>query len=132
MTAPRMSWRLALGTSLALAVTASIPAAAEEEEGLVGHDPSNVIPLLGAEPMDLLAPAGSVLSSQAWLRAAGADPAGGTMPQTDLFLGPDLGDSGSGSSRTQAARCPSTPLNGIGKPITRSTTFCSAMILVYR
>ncbi|MEA2027191.1 MAG: hypothetical protein U9O18_10915, partial [Chloroflexota bacterium] len=109
MTAPRPSWRVALGTSLALALTVAIPAVAEEEEGPIGHDPSNVIPLLGSEPMDLLGPAGPMLSGQAWLRAAGADPGQGAIPTSDLQLGPDLGTTGSGSSRTQAA--------GAGAPV---------------
>jgi len=109
MTAPRPSWRVALGTSLALALTVAIPAVAEEEEGPIGHDPSNVIPLLGSEPMDLLGPAGPMLSGQAWLMAAGADPGQGAIPASDLQLGPDLGTTGSGSSRTQAA--------GAGAPV---------------
>jgi hypothetical protein len=108
MTAPRTSWRVALGTSLALALTVAIPAAAEEEEGPIGHDPSNVIPLLGAEPMDLLSPASSVLSGQAWLSAAGADPSAGSSAENDLYLGPGLGTT-SGTSRTQAA--------GAGAPV---------------
>ena len=91
MTAPRPSWRVALGTSLALALTVAIPAAAEEEEGPIGHDPTNVIPLLGSEPIDLLGPAGSVLSSQAWLMAGGSDPTVRELPTSDPALGPDLG-----------------------------------------
>ena len=54
MTASRPSLRLALGTSIALAVSLSIPAVAEEEEGSLGHDPSSVIGLLDAQPADLL------------------------------------------------------------------------------
>ena len=69
MTAHRMSWRHALGAALALTLTVAIPAAAEEEENPLGQDPSNVIPLIGAEPMDLLGPASGVLSGQAWLMA---------------------------------------------------------------
>ncbi len=110
MTASRTSWRLALGTSLLLALTTAVPAAAEEEEGPIGHDPSNIIPLLGAEPADLLGPAGPMLSGQAWLMAAGADPGEGTLPVTDPLLGPDLGGGGtSASPRTQAA--------GAGAPV---------------
>jgi hypothetical protein len=109
MTALRPSWRLALGTSLVLALTTVIPAAAEEEEGPIGHDPSNVIPLLGATPADLLGPAAPLLSGQAWLRSQGIEPGNGTMPTTDPLLGPDLGNGFTGSSRTQAA--------GAGAPV---------------
>ena len=48
MTAPRMSWRVALGTSIALALSLSVPAAAEEE-GFLDPDPASVIQLVGAE-----------------------------------------------------------------------------------
>jgi hypothetical protein len=106
MTAPRMSWRFALGTSLALTLSLSLPAVAEEEEGRLGEDPSSVIGLLDAQPFDLLSPAGDVLSSQAWLRAAGVDPGQGGMPAYDPWTGTDLG---TGSSRTQAA--------GAGAPV---------------
>ena len=109
MTAPRTSWGAALGTSLALALSLSIPALAQEEEDPIGQDPSNVIPLLGAEPMDLLSPAGQLLSSGAWLVAAGADPASGSFPASEVALGPGLGSDGAGSSRTQAA--------GAGAPV---------------
>jgi hypothetical protein len=109
MTAPRPSWRVALGTSLALALTVAIPAAAEEEEGPIGHDPTNVIPLLGSEPIDLLGPAGSVLSSQAWLMAGGSDPTVRELPTSDPALGPDLGGFSGASPRTQAA--------GAGAPV---------------
>ena len=63
-----------LGASLALSLSISIPALAEEEENPLGQDPSNVIPLIGAEPMDLLGPASGVLSGQAWMMAAGSLP----------------------------------------------------------
>ena len=110
MTAPRPSARLALGTSLLLALTFAVPAAAEEEEGPIGHDPSNVIPLLDAQPADLLGPAGPLLSGQAWLMSQGIDPGQGTMPASDAYLGPDLGGGSVGSSsRTQAA--------GAGAPV---------------
>ncbi len=109
MTAPRTSWRVALGASLALALSISVPAAAEEEEGPIGHDPSNVIPLLGAEPMDLLGPAGQLLTGQAWLMAQGIDPGQGPSTAVDPLLGPNLGTSGGGSNRTQAA--------GAGAPV---------------
>ena len=69
MTASRPSWRIALGASFVLALGASIPVAAEEEEGPVGHDPSNIIRLLDAQPSDLLGPAAQVLSGRAWLMA---------------------------------------------------------------
>jgi len=108
MTAPRSSWRLALGTSLALALSISVPAAAEEENPL-GQDPSNVIPLIGAQPMDLLGPAGDVLSSQAWLMSAGGgDPSAAAVADVDQLLGPGLGAT-TGSTRTQAA--------GAGAPV---------------
>jgi hypothetical protein len=110
MTARRTSWRLALGTTLALAVSISIPAAAEEDENPLGQDPSNVIPLLGASPMDLLAPASGVLSGQAWLMAAGeGDPSAAAVADVDQLLGPGLDTSAGGSNRTQAA--------GAGAPV---------------
>ncbi len=108
MTARRTSWRLALGASLALSLSISVPAAAEEENPL-GHDPSNVIPLIGAEPMDLLGPASGVLSGQAWLMAAGGgDPSAAAVADTEQLLGPGLGVDAS-SDRTQAA--------GAGAPV---------------
>ncbi len=110
MSASRSSWRLALGTSLLLALTTAIPAAAEEEEGGLPPDPSNVIPLIGASPADLLGPAASLLSGQAWLMSQGTDPAQGLLPSGDSNLGPGLGTDSSGSSpRTQAA--------GAGAPV---------------
>jgi hypothetical protein len=110
MSAPRTSWRLALTTSFVLALTTAIPAAAEEEEGPIGHDPSNIIRLLDAQPADLLGPAGNVLSGQPWLMSQGIDPAGGSMPVSDPHLGPDLGPgAGASSNRTQAA--------GAGAPV---------------
>ena len=74
MTGPRMSWRLALGTSLTLALCLPFPAVAEEE-GSLDPDPASVIRLIGAEPVDLLAPASQVLSGQTGLlaQAAAAD-----------------------------------------------------------
>jgi len=105
MTRSRPSLRLAFGTSLALALSLSIPALAEEEEGSLGHDPSNVIGLLDAGPADLLGPAGQVLSGQAWLMAEGLDPGQGGMPAFDPYTGTDLG----GGNRTQAA--------GAGAPV---------------
>ncbi len=107
MTAPRPSWRVALGTSLALALTVAMPAAAEEEEGPIGQDPSNVIPLLGSEPADLLGPAGPLLSSGAWVSAA--DPSSDIFPTSDAQLGPDAGTADARSPRTQAA--------GAGAPV---------------
>ena len=109
MTARHPSWRLALGASLALSLSLSIPAAAEEEENPLGQDPSNVIPLIGAEPIDLLGPASGVLSGQAWLMAAGGgDPGAAAVADADQLLGPGLGVEAS-SSRTQAA--------GAGAPV---------------
>ena len=84
----------------------SVPALAEEEEGSLGHDPSNIIGLLDAGPADLLGPAGQVLSGQAWLMAEGLDPGQGGMPAFDPYTGTDLG---SGGNRTQAA--------GAGAPV---------------
>ena len=109
MTASRTSWRLALGASLALTLSVSIPAAAEEDENPLGQDPSNIIPLLGAGPMDLLGPASGVLSGQAWLMAAGSgDPSAAAVAEADQLLGPGLGAT-TGSARTQAA--------GAGAPV---------------
>lgn len=109
MTARRTSWRTALGASLALSLSISIPATAEEEENPLGSDPSNVIPLIGAEPMDLLGPASGVLSGQAWLMSAGGgDPSAATVADVDQLLGPGLGANGS-TNRTQAA--------GAGAPV---------------
>ncbi|MGD8684091.1 MAG: sialidase family protein [Chloroflexota bacterium] len=106
MTPSRPSVRVALGTSLALVVSLSIPAAAEEEEGSLGSDPSNVIGLLDAQPADLLGPAAQVLSGQAWLRSEGIDPGQGGMPAYDPWTGTDFG---AASPRTQAA--------GAGAPV---------------
>lgn len=105
MTAPRPSSRVALGLSLLLALGVAAPAAAEEEEGSLGHDPSAIIRLPGAEPADLLGPAAQVLSGRAWLMAEGMDPGVGTMPAYDPYTGTDFG----ASSRTQAA--------GAGAPV---------------
>ncbi len=109
MTARRTSWRTALGASLALSLSISVPALAEEEENPLGSDPSNVIPLIGAEPMDLLGPASGVLSGQAWLMAAGGgDPTAAAVADGDRALGLDLGTEGT-PNRTQAA--------GAGAPV---------------
>ena len=109
MTARPTSWRLALGASLALSLSISVPALAEEEENPLGTDPSNVIPLIGAEPMDLLGPAAGVLSGQAWLMTAGGgDPTAAAVADADQLLGPGLGANASGN-RTQAA--------GAGAPV---------------
>jgi hypothetical protein len=116
MSAPRTSWRLALGTSLVLAIGLSLPALAEEEEeegeGRLGHDPSNLIGLVDSQPIDLLGPAGDVLSSQAWLRAAGADPVAAAAAAGqfgDPAFSPGLTDTGGSTQRTQAA--------GAGAPV---------------
>jgi hypothetical protein len=95
--------------SLVLAASAAVPAAAEEEENLIGSDSYSVIPLVGADPMDLLGPAGPFLSGRPWLMGEGLDPGTGTMPESDPLLGFDLGDSTRGSARTQAA--------GAGAPV---------------
>jgi hypothetical protein len=109
MTTSRTSWRLALGASLALSLSISIPASAEEEENPLGQDPSNIIPLLDAGPMDLLGPASDVLSGQAWLMAAGSgDPGAAAVAGADQLLGPGLGVDVP-SNRTQAA--------GAGAPV---------------
>jgi hypothetical protein len=106
MSASRPSRRLAFGTSIVLALSLPLPAAAEEEEGSLGSEPSSIIRLLDAGPADLLGPASQVLSGQAWLRTAGADPAAAEMPAYDPWIGADLD---AGSSRTQAA--------GAGAPV---------------
>ena len=100
MTAPRMSWRVALGTSIALALSLSIPATAEEE-GFLDPDPASVIQLVGAEPADLLAPASRVLTGQTGLLTQGAGTDEGAF---DAWAG-----SGLGGERTQAA--------GAGAPV---------------
>jgi hypothetical protein len=106
MTASRSAWPLALGTSLTLALGLSLPAAAQEEEGSLGSDPSSVIGLLDATPADLLGPAGQYLSGQSWLTTLGIAPGAGDMPAFDPWTGTDLA---SGDSRTQAA--------GAGAPV---------------
>jgi hypothetical protein len=110
MSASRTPWRLALGTSLLLALTATSPVAAEDEEGALAGDAYSVIPLQGAAAIDLLSPAGPMLSGRAWLMTEGLDPGQGTMPTLDPLTGLDLGTGPAGaSSRTQAA--------GAGAPV---------------
>ncbi len=59
--------------------------------------------------MDLLGPAGNLLSGQAWLMATGGgDPAAAAVADVDQLLGPGLGAT-TGSDRTQAA--------GAGAPV---------------
>jgi hypothetical protein len=110
MTAPRPSWRVAIGMSLVLAASAAVPVFAEEgEEGPVGADATSVVPVLNAQPIDLLAPIGPVLSGRTWLQTEGLDPGQAGMPGLDPLTGYDLSAQAGGSSRTQAA--------GAGAPV---------------
>jgi hypothetical protein len=106
----RPSWRAALGIAVLLSVTVALPALAEEEEGALGADASAVIPLLSAQPSDLLRPMGPLLSGRPWLMSEGMDPGQGQMPGWDPLTRVEGGLATSGGSdRMQAA--------GAGAPV---------------
>lgn len=103
--------RAALGLAMLLTLTAAVPAAAEEgEEGPLGPDSSAVIPLLSAQPADLLGPIGPLLSGRPWLMTEGLDPGLAQLPGADPLTRLDQAvGATAGSPRTQAA--------GAGAPV---------------
>jgi hypothetical protein len=111
MRPPRASWRAVLGVAVLLTATAAVPAAAAEgeEEGALGADASAVIPLLGAQPSDLLAPMGPSLSGRPWLMSERMDPGQAQMPGWDPLTRVEGGLTSRGTDRTQAA--------GAGAPV---------------
>jgi hypothetical protein len=109
MTPRRPSWRAASGLALLLCVTTAGAAAAEEEEGGLSPDSSAIVPLLGAQPGDLLRPMGSLLSGRPWLMSEQLDPGLARSPGLDPLTRIEGGISAAGDVRTQAA--------GAGAPV---------------
>ena len=110
MTLPRRWTRASLSIAVLLLATTAAPAFAEAEEAPLEAGSSSVIPLIGAEPIDLLAPFADVLSGQQWLSSQALNPGSGEVSEWDPLTRLGRNESiGGGSSRTQAA--------GAGAPV---------------
>ncbi|MFV2065166.1 MAG: hypothetical protein ACC726_16875, partial [Chloroflexota bacterium] len=111
MTRPRPSRGAAIGMTMLLLTTVAVPAAAGEDEG-GSIDPGSysVIPLVGSDPIDLLAPIGPFLAGRTQLMSEGLDIGQGQLVGLDPIAGLDRNaDLSAQSPRTQAA--------GAGAPV---------------